>query len=93
MPVKPRWVLADPPDPALVREYAAEFGLAPADVALALQRGHVSRDSIEQFLHPRLKDLSDPHRLPGIRESCRVDVAEAMLIAGAATVQGVGGGS
>lgn len=94
MPAKPRWVLADPPDPSHVREYAAEFGLAPAVVALALQRGHVSRDSIEQFLHPRLKDLSDPHRLPGIREAAdrllrAVDQGESVVLYGDYDVDGV----
>jgi single-stranded-DNA-specific exonuclease len=94
MPAKPRWVLAAPPDPALVRDYAADFGLAPAVVALALQRGHVEREAFEQFLHPRLKDLGDPHALPGVEAAVRrllraIDSGESVVLYGDYDVDGV----
>lgn len=94
MPESPRWVLAQTPDPALVREYADAFGLAPVVVALALQRGHVEREQLEQFFHPRLKDLSDPYLLPGVEEAARriaeaIDHKESVLLYGDYDVDGV----
>lgn len=94
MPAKPRWVLAQPPAPELVREYAGAFGLTPVVVALALQRGHVEREQLEQFLHPRLKDLGDPFALPGVDAAVRriltaVDRKESVVLYGDYDVDGV----
>lgn len=94
MPAKPRWMVAPPPDPELVREYAADFGLAPVVVSLALQRGHTDRERLEQFLHPRLKDLGDPHALPGVEAAVRrilqaVDRRESVVLYGDYDVDGV----
>ncbi len=94
MSATPRWVLAEPPDPVLVREYAREFGLAPVVVSLALQRGHVERERFAQFLHPRLKDLSDPHLLAGVEDAVgrllrAVDGGETVVLYGDYDVDGV----
>ncbi len=94
MPAKPRWVLAPPPDPKLVREYAGDLGLAPVVVSLALQRGHVERERFEQFLYPRLNDLSDPHSLPGVEDAVRrilqaIDGGESVVLYGDYDVDGV----
>lgn len=94
MPAKPRWVVLPPPEPELVREYAAAFGLAPVVVALALQRGYRDRELLEQFFYPRLKDLSDPHSLPGVETAVRrileaVDRQEDVVLYGDYDVDGV----
>ncbi|MCB1207415.1 MAG: single-stranded-DNA-specific exonuclease RecJ, partial [Verrucomicrobiae bacterium] len=94
MPAKPRWVVLPPPEPELVREYAAAFGLAPVVVALALQRGYRDREQLEQFFYPRLKDLSDPHSLPGVETAVRrileaVDRQEDVVLYGDYDVDGV----
>ncbi len=94
MAMSPRWVLAPPADPVLVREYAAAFGLAPVVVSLALQRGHEEREGFEQFLYPRLKDLGDPHHLPGVEAAVRrilaaVDARESVVLYGDYDVDGV----
>lgn len=94
MPSKPRWVVTPPPDPALVREYAGEFGLAPVVVSLALQRGYTEREQIEQFLYPRLKDLSDPFLLPGVDAAVQrilraIDGRESVVLYGDYDVDGV----
>lgn len=94
MPAKPRWVVTPPPDPELVREFAGDFGLSPVVVSLALQRGHTDREGFEQFLHPRLKDLGDPHALPGVEAAVRrileaVDRRESVVLYGDYDVDGV----
>jgi single-stranded-DNA-specific exonuclease len=94
MPAKPRWVVTPPPDPELVRQYAGDFGLSPVVVSLALQRGHTDREDFEQFLHPRLKDLGDPHALPGVEAAVRrileaVDRRESVVLYGDYDVDGV----
>ena len=94
MPAKPRWVVTPPPDPELVRQYAGDFGLSPVVVSLALQRGHTDREGFEQFLHPRLKDLGDPHALPGVEAAVRrileaVDRRESVVLYGDYDVDGV----
>jgi len=94
MPAKPRWVVTPPPDPELVRQYAGDFGLSPVVVSLALQRGHMDREGFEQFLHPRLKDLGDPHALPGVEAAVRrileaVDRRESVVLYGDYDVDGV----
>lgn len=94
MPAKPRWVVMPPPEPELVREYAATFGLSPVVVALALQRGYRDREQLEQFFYPRLKDLGDPHALPGVGAAVQrilqaVDRREEVVLYGDYDVDGV----
>ncbi len=89
-----RWVVTPPPDPELVREYASAFGLAPVVVSLALQRGHLDRERLEQFLHPRLKDLGDPFSLPGVAAAVQrifeaVDGGQSVVLYGDYDVDGV----
>ncbi len=94
MPARTRWVVTPPPDPELVREYASDFGLAPVVVSLALQRGHLDREQLEQFLHPRLKDLGDPFSLPGVAAAVQrifeaVDGGQSVVLYGDYDVDGV----
>lgn len=94
MPAKLKWVVNPPPDPDLVREYANAFGLAPVVVSLALQRGHENQEQLEQFLHPRLKDLGDPFSLPGVASAVQrileaVDGKQSVVLYGDYDVDGV----
>lgn len=94
MPARTRWVVTPPPDPDLVRQYAGAFGLAPVVVSLVLQRGHLHQDQLEQFLHPRLKDLGDPFSLPGVAAAVQrileaVDGRQSVVLYGDYDVDGV----
>ena len=94
MPARTRWVVTPPPEPELVREYASAFGLAPVVVSLALQRGHQNQEQLEQFLHPRLKDLCDPFSLPGVASAVQrileaVDGKQSVVLYGDYDVDGV----
>ena len=94
MPAKLRWVVNPPPDPELVREYASTFGLAPVVVSLALQRGYGNQEQLEQFFHPRLKDLGDPFTLPGVAAAVQrileaVDGNQSVVLYGDYDVDGV----
>jgi len=60
-----RWCLR-PTDESRVQELAAKVGLLrPIARALALRGPEVAED-VDAFLAPRLADLSDPFRLPGM---------------------------
>ena len=94
MPAKQKWVVAPPPDPKLVRESSDALGLAPVVVSLALQRGFDERESLERFLYPRLKDLSDPFKLPGVDKAVlrllqAIDEKESVVLYGDYDVDGV----
>ena len=94
MPAKQKWVVAPSPDPELVREYSDALGLAPVVVSLALQRGFNERESLERFLYPRLKDLSDPFKLPGVHKAVlrllrAIDEKESVVLYGDYDVDGV----
>ncbi len=67
MPPRTKWVIAKKPPKALVETLAAEFGLAKTVVSLAIQRGFDNKESLSQFLYPRLQDLSDPFLMPGMQ--------------------------
>lgn len=94
MPAQPRWILKDAPDPELVDDFAKEFGLAPAAIALALQRGFADSEAMQRFFQPRLQDLGDPFLLPGMeaaveRVLAAVDGGEEVVIYGDYDVDGV----
>ena len=63
-------------------------------VSLALQRGHQNQEQLEQFLHPRLKDLGDPFSLPGVASAVQrileaVDGKQSVVLYGDYDVDGV----
>ena len=94
MPAKQKWVVAPSPDPELVREYSDALNLAPVVVSLALQRGFDDKDELERFLYPRLKDLGDPFKLPGVQKAVdrllqAVDKKESVVLYGDYDVDGV----
>ncbi len=73
---------------------AAEFGLSPLVVLLAMQRGFRSKKELESFFYPRLQDLSDPFLMPGMdpavdRILAAIDAQESVIIYGDYDVDGV----
>jgi single-stranded-DNA-specific exonuclease len=61
-----RWILPEAGDAAAGRDLARKHGL-PALVAQLLVRAGMNEiESIERFLQPRLRGLSDPNLLPGM---------------------------
>lgn len=69
-----RWVVASPPDPAVVRELAASLGVPQALAALLVQRGHDTIEAARRYLRPQLADLSDPERILGIDRAVQIIV-------------------
>jgi single-stranded-DNA-specific exonuclease len=61
--MKFRWSLA-PPQPLLAGQLAAQFKIPPLLTQCLLNRGFSELPAIENFLHPRLKNLADPFLLP-----------------------------
>ncbi len=61
--MKFRWSLA-PPQPLLAGQLAAQLKIAPLLAQCLLNRGFSEPPAIENFLHPRLKNLADPFLLP-----------------------------
>jgi single-stranded-DNA-specific exonuclease len=94
MSAKQKWIVAPSPDRDLVREYASAFTLSPVVVGLAMQRGFVDQEKLEQFLYPRLNDLGDPFSLPGVAAAVErifqaVDEGEEVVLYGDYDVDGV----
>jgi len=91
--MKFRWSLA-PPQPLLAGQLAARLGLPPLLAQCLLNRGFSEPAVIENFLHPRLKDLADPFLLPNMavaveRLLCAREQNEPLVIFGDYDVDGV----
>jgi single-stranded-DNA-specific exonuclease len=69
-----RWVVAAPPDPALVAQLGAALGVPPALAALLVQRGHDTLEAARGYLRPNLADLSDPQRILGVERAVQIVV-------------------
>ncbi len=94
MPSRVKWIIEPAPDKKLVGSFVEEFGLSEIVVRLAVQRGFADREDFVNFLYPRLKDLSDPFRLPGIAEAVErllraADSGESIVVFGDYDVDGV----
>ena len=63
--MKFRWTLATP-QPLLAEPLAAQLKISPLLSQCLLNRGLSEPDVIENFLAPRLKNLSDPILLPNM---------------------------
>jgi len=61
--MKFRWSLA-PPQPLLAGQLATQLKIPPLLAQCLLNRGFSELPAIENFLHPRLKNLADPFLLP-----------------------------
>ena len=62
-----RWVVA-PDLPVAESKLCATLNLSPLIARILVQRGYESAEKAERFLHPRLKDLSDPFLLHPLRD-------------------------
>ena len=88
-----RWKIACP-EAALCESLAKELNLSPLLVRCILNRGISEAESIYRFLHPRLKNLKDPFRLPEMRKAVERlftarDQHESIVIFGDYDVDGV----
>jgi len=63
--MKCRWSLA-PPQPLLAGQLAAQLKIPPLLMQCLLNRSLSELPALEQFLHPRLKNLADPFLLPNM---------------------------
>lgn len=61
-----RWILPGVNDFTAVQHLAREHGLPPLVAHLLLAAGFCEAESIQRFLQPRLRGLSDPNLLPGM---------------------------
>jgi single-stranded-DNA-specific exonuclease len=61
-----RWILPGDAHIASASRLAREHGLPPLVAGLLCTAGLSDRDPVEQFLHPRLRTLSDPNLLSGM---------------------------
>jgi single-stranded-DNA-specific exonuclease len=71
--MKFRWSPA-PPQPLLAGQLASQLKISPLLAQCLLNRGFSEPSAIQQFLHPRLKNLADPFLLPNM------DAAVARLL-------------
>jgi single-stranded-DNA-specific exonuclease len=67
-----RWVVAQPPDEAHVRELASALNLPLALAGILVQRGYGETDTARRFLRPSLDHLSDPFALAGMERTVEV---------------------
>ncbi len=91
--MKFRWSLA-PPQPLLAGQLAAPLKLSPLLAQCLLNRGLSEPAAIEKFLLPRLKQLADPFRLPGMNAAVERllrarELDETVVIFGDYDVDGV----
>jgi single-stranded-DNA-specific exonuclease len=63
--MKFRWTLA-PSQPLLAGQLASQLKISPLLAQCLLNRGHSEISAIENFLSPRLKNLTDPFLLPNM---------------------------
>ena len=63
-----RWRIA-PIQDHQVQCLSKSFGFSPLLLQCLLNRGHRESDQVEQFLWPKLKQLSDPFLLPNMRKA------------------------
>lgn len=63
-----QWIIS-PPQAALAASLAAAWSVSPLFAQCLINRNTADPEAVENFLRPRLKALSDPFLLPGMRES------------------------
>jgi single-stranded-DNA-specific exonuclease len=89
-----RWILPQAVDPAAASTLSREHGVPRFVADLLLAAGFSEPESVEQFLHPRLRALSDPNLLPDMPAAvARLDAAlrrrERIVLYGDYDVDGV----
>lgn len=89
-----RWILPTPPDERTLERHAADLRVPDFVAALLLRRGFTDPALASAFLHPRLRDLSDPFLLPDMERAvtrilAAVDGGERIVLYGDYDVDGV----
>ncbi|MBV9998007.1 MAG: single-stranded-DNA-specific exonuclease RecJ [Verrucomicrobia bacterium] len=90
----PRWRFPSAADQRAAAALADELKIAPFLASFLVRVGSAEPDSAVRFLHPRLKNLSDPVLLPGIKEAVgcifrAVDQRRKIVLYGDYDVDGV----
>jgi len=91
--MKYRWSLA-PPQPLLAGQFASRLKIPPLLAQCLLNRGFSEPAVIDNFLHPRLKNLADPFLIPNMAVAVErlfraLDQNESLVIFGDYDVDGV----
>lgn len=60
-----RWIVPEPPDPAVVAALSANLNVPEPVASLLTMRGHTSDESARSFLRPRLDQLQDGALMKG----------------------------
>jgi single-stranded-DNA-specific exonuclease len=93
-PHRTRWLLPEPPDPALVRALCDEILLPEPICRLLAARGHGEPEQAKRYLRPRLEQLLPPEQLLDLSEAVERVVrgirdGETILIHGDYDVDGM----
>lgn len=88
-----RWNLAEA-QPESAKRLAKSFEISALLAQCLINRGHETEDSLERFLFPRLKKLSDPFLLPNMKQAVHRlfqarERSESLVIFGDYDVDGV----
>jgi len=88
-----RWVTAEA-EPQIADRIAADYGFTRAMARALVTRGLTDNDEIDQFLQPRLADLTDPFSLPGLEKAVdlilvHIEQGSTILVYGDYDVDGV----
>jgi single-stranded-DNA-specific exonuclease len=89
-----RWLLPEPPDPAVVRSLCDELMLPEPICRLLAARGHGDAEQAKRYLRPRLEQLLPPEQMLDLREAVERIVrgirdGETILIHGDYDVDGM----
>jgi len=88
-----RWVTAET-DPQIAAGIAEDYGFSQAMARALVARGLTDHAEIDQFLQPRLADLTDPFSLPGLEKAVdliltHIEQGSSILVYGDYDVDGV----
>jgi len=88
-----RWLTAEA-DPKVAEGIAADYGFSQAMARALVTRGLTDHAEIDQFLQPRLADLTDPFSLPGLEKAVdliltHIEQGSSILVYGDYDVDGV----
>lgn len=93
-PLRPRWVVADPPDPAVVDRLVAELRLPRTLCDLLARRGHSEPEAAKAFLRPHPGQIHPPLGLAGMTVAVErvlraIGAGETILVHGDYDVDGI----
>src|SRR5258705_4896343 len=91
---RPRWILPEAPDPAVVRALCDELQLPEPICRLLVARGHAPAETAKRYLRPRLEQLLPPEQLLDLDRAVErlvraVHGGETILVHGDYDVDGI----